>query len=448
MVRYTYRLEVPALQSILRRRHTVGLRRLSRGELGIWLGIDRGRRIGQAGQAIPLIALLIIILIGMAGLVVDGGQLTVQYRVSQNAADSAALAAALQVTNGASESQASTAATVVAVRNQIPASDLSLAYYDSTGAQTSVSSSVATVAATVVHQFPTLFLPIVGINSASVAASATVSVKQGNAACVVCVMSPNATSALDMSGIGSLSLSGGNVQVNSTSVSAVTVGALAKLTVSQGKTYVVGGVTGSSGVSPAPVTGAPAVSDPFSSVPIPSLSSSGTCCPATLTPGIYSSIVISGNSTVTMNPGTYVVTGSISVAGNGSLIGHGVTIYLACSSYPIACATGQVGAPMSVTGNATVDFSAPSYGTYQGMTIFSDRKNTSPITFGGNGAARFVGSVYALAGTVLLSGNGSNSSVNSRVVANQVGITGSGTAAINYTQSANYVLPNFLTLTN
>ena len=26
----------------------------------MWLGIDRGRRIGQAGQAIPLIALLIL----------------------------------------------------------------------------------------------------------------------------------------------------------------------------------------------------------------------------------------------------------------------------------------------------------------------------------------------------------------------------------------------------
>jgi hypothetical protein len=78
-----------------------------------------------------------------------------------------------------------------------------------------------------------------------------------------------------------------------------------------------------------------------------------TYCSTTLNPGIYSSILISGNSTVTMNPGTYVVTGSISVLGNGSLIGHGVTIYLPCSSYPTACATGQVGASMTVSGNAT-----------------------------------------------------------------------------------------------
>jgi hypothetical protein len=56
--------------------------------------------------------------------------------------------------------------------------------------------------------------------------------------------------------------------------------------------------------------------------------------------------------------------------------------------------------------------------------------------------------VYALAGTADLHGNGSNSNVNARVVANKAAITGDGTLTITYTQSANYVAPSVLTLSN
>jgi hypothetical protein len=149
-----------------------------------------------------------------------------------------------------------------------------------------------------------------------------------------------------------------------------------------------------------------------------------------------------------MNPGTYVFKGGITVTGNGSLTGHGVTIYLACSNYPTACTSGQTGAGMSVTGNGAVDLSAPSYGTYQGLTVFSDRNNKSTIDFGGNGSARFVGTSYQLAGMLNLHGNGSNSSLNARIIASTVLISGNATVTDTYTQSANYVAPSVLTLTN
>jgi Flp pilus assembly protein TadG len=408
-----------------------------------------GRRSAQKGQAIPLIALLLVILIGMAGLVVDGGQLTMQYRASQNGADAAALTAAIHLTNGDTETQATAAATTVAQHNQIPAADLSIGYYDSSGSPTTTPLSVASVTANVTHSFSTLFLPIVGINSGRVATTATVSVSQGAAACVFCVMSASAPTGLAVTANGGLSVRGGNVQVNSNSLTALNVGLNASLTTSSGKTYVVGGDTGSglAHVSPAAVTGASATSDPLASVSVPSVAAAGTGA-TTLNPGIFSTLTLSGNDTVNMNPGTYVFTGPISVAGNGTLTGHGVTIYLACSSYPIPCVTNQLGASLTVTGNGSVDISAPSYGSYQGLTVFSDRKNISTIDFGGNGDTRFVGTVYALAGTVSLHGNATNSNVNARLVAGQVAVTGNGTVDINYTQSANYVIPNVLTLTN
>jgi hypothetical protein len=338
----------------------------------------------------------------------------------------------------------------VAQRNQIPAADLIIGYYDSSGSQTTTPLSVATVTANVTHSFPTLFLPIVGINSGHVSTTATVAVTQGGAACVFCVMSPTGTSG-DLTGNGSLSVSGGNVQVNSSAQAptyALSVSSSPGLAVTSGKVYVVGGYTGSTHVSPVPVvTGAAAVSDPLASVPVPSVTTAGTGS-TTLNPGIFSSLSISGNQSVTMNPGTYVFKGGINVQGNGTLTGHGVTIYLACSNYPSPCTSGQTGASMSVNGNGVVDLSAPSYGTYQGLTIFSDRNNISTIDVGGNGSTRVVGTLYALAGTLNLHGNGSDSSLNARVIAGIVKITGNSIVSDSYTQSANYVVPNVLTLTN
>lgn len=55
----------------------------------------------QAGQAIVLVAMLMVILIGMLGLAIDGGGLYLLYRDTQNAVDAAALAAAYSLcTNG------------------------------------------------------------------------------------------------------------------------------------------------------------------------------------------------------------------------------------------------------------------------------------------------------------------------------------------------------------
>jgi Flp pilus assembly protein TadG len=414
--------------------------------------ISRRRR-RQAGQALPLIGLLLVLLIGFAGLVVDGGQLAMQYRASQNAADAASLAAATMVMNGSTEAQATARANVVAQYNQIPVADLSVAYYGSNGIATTVAALVTQVTATVSHQFPTLFLPIIGIDSATVSASATASVTQGNA-CVLCVMGNNNTTL--KVGNGNVTVTGGNIVVNSSSQSALGVGPNGSITDSSGPTYLVGNDSGANlnNIHSQVITGVPPVPDPFASVPDPVVTGTRTCCSGggtvTINPGIYSSINLSGHQNVVMNPGVYVITGGITATGNASLTGHDVMIYLACSHYPNSCASGgESGASFTVSGNDTINISAPSYGTYHGMVLFADRHNTSGITLGGNGSTRFVGSIYDLSGNVTISGNGSGSNVNSKVVANQVTMNGNnGAIAINYTQSANYVVPNNLTLSN
>src|ERR1019366_1615640 len=97
------------------------------------------------------------------------------------------------------------------------------------------------------------------------------------------------------------------------------------------------------------------------------------------------SISASGNGDLTLNPGTYIITGSLSLTGNGNLIANGVTLYFACAAYPSPCSTGQSGANFTLTGNGSMTLSAPTSGVFQGLSIFADRNNTANDALTGNG---------------------------------------------------------------
>src|SRR3954453_20939548 len=62
--------------------------------LSKWFMPARDRRDRERGQALPVIALMLTVILGGAAMVVDGGNAMAQQRGTQNAADSAALAAA------------------------------------------------------------------------------------------------------------------------------------------------------------------------------------------------------------------------------------------------------------------------------------------------------------------------------------------------------------------
>lgn len=64
----------------------------------------------RSGMIVVMFSLLLIALIGMLGLVVDTGYLIATHRQAQNAADAAALAAAVERINGFSEAKAETVA--------------------------------------------------------------------------------------------------------------------------------------------------------------------------------------------------------------------------------------------------------------------------------------------------------------------------------------------------
>ena len=127
-----------------------------------------------------------------------------------------------------------------------------------------------------------------------------------------------------------------------------------------------------------------------------------------LQPGIYTRI----RNSHTLTPGVYVLKGDITLNGNDLLQGDGVTLYMACSQYPLPCDPGQVGAGIKATGNGAMRLTGPESGTYKGLVIFADRNNAATQTFRGNGTnesgpqSGSSGTIYMKTGTMDLRGNG------------------------------------------
>src|SRR5579862_7104874 len=127
---------------------------------------------------------------------------------------------------------------------------------------------------------------------------------------------------------------------------------------------------------------------------------------ASSTPAVFNTIAASGNASLTLKPGVYLVTGSFSVSGHATVHGTGVVIYLACASYPAPCANGgQPGASLTLAGNGQFNITPPS-GSCLGFSVVMDPHNTSSVSVSGNGVT-IGGVVYAASGSLSISGNGS-----------------------------------------
>jgi hypothetical protein len=155
----------------------------------------------------------------------------------------------------------------------------------------------------------------------------------------------------------------------------------------------------------------------------------------TLSPGLYNGgINIIGNANVTFNPGTYVIAGGgLSVTGNSTLSGNGVTFYLTTGS-------GSYG-PVDITGNATVNLTAPTSGSLAGILFFQDRSipaGSAASTIIGNSSSTFDGTMYFSTTGLTYLGNSASSGY-TILIADTITITGNSSITIgnNYSSLSN-----------
>lgn len=308
----------------------------------------------QRGQVLPLVAILIFVLLGFAALAVDVGYNRYEKRVTQSAADSAALAGAIELLSGSANATASAkhdaskngftdntsggTCTVCVTVNIPPAS----------GAYTGDSTAVEAI---VSAPHPSFFGHALGSSNVTISARAVARLRSDDNGCFF-ALDPSANTNMNKS---TLSAPGCSIFINgSANLNGVT---------STGSIYIAGSVGGN---PPAYTQLTSPVSDPCLQIPgcayLTANAPSTSGCVAGhfsdgqfANPGCYSSWASSG--TVTLNAGLYIINGSMSI-GQGTLKGSGVTLYFTSNANPVNFNKGAL------------KFAAPTIGNYANVAVY------------------------------------------------------------------------------
>ena len=145
----------------------------------------------------------------------------------------------------------------------------------------------------------------------------------------------------------------------------------------------------------------------------------------TLQPGTYfGGIRIAGNANITFSPGTYILGGGgLTVSGRVTLKGSGVTFYN--SSAP-----GFAYAPIDLRRRVAANLSAPTSGTFEGFLFFQDPSvpvGSAGLTILGNSSSTFDGIIYSPNTAITYAGDSSASGY-TVVVAYKMAFTGDRTS--------------------
>ncbi len=195
---------------------------------------------------------------------------------------------------------------------------------------------------------------------------------------------------------------------------------------------------GPGAVSPNPEQNSQSLPDNVTNIPAPDCASLPTYgainSNANLTPGNYTTINVGSNETVFMNPGLYCISGDVDVSGQGKLIGNGVTIYI-------------INGDFDTSGGSYVDLSAPSATpdpdpALVSLLIYLARGNNGSVNMLGNASSRYLGTVYAPDGEIEVGGTSSLiQSFNTQLIGYNVFVHGDATIDIVNDDAASYQTP-------
>jgi len=429
----------------------------------------------ERGQVMAMIAMSAIVLVGFAGLAIDGGMVFADRRHAQNAADASALAgaglAALYMDNdltyydnfscgSASLTAISTVAVDTAI-NRAFSNDYSIdadisdhhgvaitcvedgssgGYVDRyLDVKVDVTRTTSTSLIHVVYQGPVQnqveavarLRPRVSLGFGNAIAALNDAPCSGNSNGLI--LSGSSESYVIGGGMlsnGCLYGNGNNFTVDVTDGSVVYGGELAGTT---------------SNINPAPEPMFEPLPDWVTTIPAPvctGLEDKGSSNSAgTIWPGFYSSISLH-NGELTMKPGLYCITdsGTAFTANGGEIFADGVTLYLQNGGLTIL---GSV-APVSLRAPMYAPDPSPALG---GVLIYLPEGNTSVVSITGNTDTYYRGMIYAPSGDVNIAGNNAtNPTFHTQIVGYNVEISGSAVIDIKFDAAYNYMIPPMIDL--
>jgi hypothetical protein len=275
------------------------------------------------------------------------------------------------------------------------------------------------VQATVSQQQPTYLAVVLGVSTVTIGATAVAKV-QGlqKPPCALAltgsvsfqgspnINAPNCGMASNDQAQNALNFTGGGMTVNLGSLSAV------------------GGCTGGTAFCSTAFTYMPPIANPFSALDtaltslcgsnptLPALCGLSKCKGSSLvaytaaTPCVNDSIKTKGNTAVTLSPGVYFISGTLTLTGGSSTTGTGVTLIL----LPGATIDTNGGGTLTITGPTTAPSSSSlptalqsSASLFQYMAIYD--ASSSAVQFGGNSNINLTGNIYAPTAAVTFQGN-------------------------------------------
>jgi len=445
----------------------------------------------QSGQVLVGVAVAMVVLAGFAGLAIDMGTLRYQKRLQQTAADSAAIAGALNleflsgVTAGAVDAASKNGFTDPNGGTPISTCTAAGAAVGTICVQVNNPPNATTDTAhggdpRYVEVFvsmvqPTYFMQIFGVSRQVVTARAVATNTTGgtNQNCWMTLGPPvSAIVGIDAAGNAHINAKdcgiadNGNLDTtgNSYQIQAKTLSVSGQC---------IGSHCGSPDVQcysqPSPYTcptigGAPASQDPMtkSMPPLapPTQPPASPTCPnaacnyssparstVTIQPGTYSSITIGNNSNVTMAPGIYYINGTtppnagLNFNGGGTLSNAGnpgVMIYFTNGSSINKAVGGGNNPDINLFPMTTAENS-----TYAGILFYQNPADTTTAYFGGDNNGTYNGTIYMPTATISFYGNGTET-FNGMVISYSAATQGNPT--VNFSKSpAGVPVPSWLT---
>jgi hypothetical protein len=413
----------------------------------------------ESGQAIVLLVLGIVALLGFTALAIDGSNIYTERRNSQNAADAAALAGALQKSNSQPDSIVLQAAWNSASTNHYangqvtpsvsgPFTDFRGEYYLVTVV---IHSSVQTSFSQIVYGGPlqNTVTAVARVRLSQPAMPGYAIIGMGN--CVEDGGSLVGSSGGGGSG-GARTYEGGvfvNSPENASNHCSIDppssgYGIIAGTDIATVGSY---DYSGEGNLSPTPIitgiNGGVPIDDPLADVPEPACTGAGTVSGSTFYPGNWNG---SNLGTGTYAPGIYCIHGNVHLSGDDAMVGDGVVLYFENGG-------------IDYTGNSYMKISAPNVSnclpghnpddpmdptsscTYKGIAIFSARDNTSTIEVRGNGSNALIGMVYALNGTLMARGGGNDPEdavIIGQTIVGRVDMRGGGDVKVTYNAGSTF----------
>ena len=388
-----------------------------------------------SGSYMVMASLAMPVLIGAAALGTEVGFWMHQQQKMQDAADSAAYAAATYYGPNPAATLVNSGASVAATYGFAPGISASSAHITVAEPPTDGPNAghIGSVEVTINRSYPRMLSAL--FNQTPVVISARAVAKtHGGYGCVL-ALDPAAAASAAIQGTPNIGLQSCSLYDDSNNVTAVSGGGSATMTaLSVG---IVGGITGASNftVTEGIWTGQPSTPDPYADVNFPTPGGCDYHNYSTkhndhMSPGVYcSGIHFNGGTTATLADGTYYFEGNaFLVDGGATVLGNHVTLVFTSGN-------GNTYPNITINGGSTMNLGPPNSGAMSGIVMFADRNTPlgEPEKLDGGSGMSLTGAVYLPTGYVDWSGGNATSTTCTQVIGDTVTFSGNAAMGVNCT---------------